>query len=915
MAPSFETTQIRFRLGHYAEIALDFDNTDGALSRLTPEHRTLVAHALFHTGDEIRTAAIVTRENHAGALIGVRARCELIAGLLHRKRGERTDADRRFVTSFQLAMDAADPALAAWASLQRFRLRAETEPTGALGVMLEEVRRQAALAADPHVSAYLHDSIALLETSIGRFDEARRHLKICTSLLDQDPNAWLEQVARINAFFIDFVESRYPDALHNLRLARRLMAVTGTRQKSLIDCNEGHVLMALGRFSAAVKRFRELGTSCVIPTALAAIDGLARAHLALDQLGECQHALTIFDQLATNNTSLAASFAVRWTPITRAKLLLRLGHYEEATTQIGLEIQRARALNDKLLIECLACLEAEAYSAAGGMAEAACRLADAGTGTLLSTPDRVGAYYRAVAIVLCHARSALYKSALARAEAIWNQQGNRCAMSEMRHALGKTPGQDCHRGSVRRITNQMTIVSHLGSACGLAHNGRLLGQELLHAIRELKCSSDAMIVDESKSNDHQRQGKWTTLSLGVDGTSCVALVCRIPEDPVKAVLLADILRIGQAAQALERSRQEARNKVAIWSGESVEPEGSGLFIAQEMQKLLRIANRIASSNVPVLITGETGTGKEVLARVIHTYSQRAKSPFLPFNCTATPREMLDSQLFGYRRGSFTGATEHFKGVIRAAAGGTLFLDEIGETSLEVQPKLLRFLEASEVHSIGETHPTIVDVRVIAATNAELDTLVAQGRFREDLFYRLNVLRLRVPPLRERRIEIPALAGHYLRKFALEGRKGDLRLAEETIEYLLLYRWPGNVRQLANEMRRVAALSEVGAVIMPEHLSPEIAASRRTIPPSERLLDPTEVVVRLDQPMPAAIGHLERAMIQYALKQAAGRLEETAARLGVSRKGLYLKRQRYGLDLSPEVAAVDPIAGDGDVVGA
>ena len=188
------------------------------------------------------------------------------------------------------------------------------------------------------------------------------------------------------------------------------------------------------------------------------------------------------------------------------------------------------------------------------------------------------------------------------------------------------------------------------------------------------------------------------------------------------------------------------------------------------------------------------------------------------------------------------------------------------------------------------------MRVIAATNANLDTLVAQGRFREDLFYRLNIVRLHVPPLRERRVEIPALANHYLRKFAQENHKGDLRLAEETMEYLVLYRWPGNVRQLANEMRRMAALAEKGAVLMPEHLSPEIAASRRTVPASERVLDPTEVVVRLDQPMLAA-RQSPRARDDPATRSTpyGGRMEETAAMLGISRKGLYLKRQRYGLD--------------------
>jgi DNA-binding NtrC family response regulator len=314
-----------------------------------------------------------------------------------------------------------------------------------------------------------------------------------------------------------------------------------------------------------------------------------------------------------------------------------------------------------------------------------------------------------------------------------------------------------------------------------------------------------------------------------------------------------------------------------------------------MQSLLATARRVAGTNVPVLITGETGTGKEVLARAVHGYSNRAKNTFLPFNCTSTPRDMLDSQLFGHRRGSFTGAIEHFQGVIRGAGGGTLFLDEIGDMALEVQPKLLRFLESGEVHPVGETQPVRADVRVIAATNANLNALVTEGRFREDLFYRLNIVHLHIPPLRERRIEIPALAHHYLEKYGAEYGKGNLRLAEETMEYLVLYQWPGNVRQLANEMRRMAALCEPGAVLMPEHLSSTIAASRRTIPASERTLEPIELVVRLDQPMAAATKHLERAMLQYALKECGGRMEETAARLGLSRKGLYLKRQRLGIE--------------------
>ena len=386
-----------------------------------------------------------------------------------------------------------------------------------------------------------------------------------------------------------------------------------------------------------------------------------------------------------------------------------------------------------------------------------------------------------------------------------------------------------------------------------------------------------------------------SLPLGDVQGKRVALVCEVPDDPIKAILLGDILRIGGAALALERSREEERRRAALWPEDPVEDQGGAIFLAEEMQTVLATARRIAATNVPVLITGETGTGKEVLARTIHACSPRAKSTFLPFNCTSTPRDMLDSQLFGHRRGAFTGAVDHFQGVIRGAGGGTLFLDEIGDTSLEVQPKLLRFLESNEVHPIGETQPSRVDVRVLVATNADLETLVSQGRFREDLFYRLNIVRLHLPPLRERRVEIPTLANHYLRKHAQEYGKGDLRLSEDAMEYLVLYRWPGNVRQLANEMRRLAALAEAGAVLMPEHLSPEIAASRRTIPASERVLEPTEVVVRLDQPMAAAVQHLEQALLQYAFKKCHGRIEDTAAMLGLSRKGLYLKRQRLGIE--------------------
>ena len=352
-----------------------------------------------------------------------------------------------------------------------------------------------------------------------------------------------------------------------------------------------------------------------------------------------------------------------------------------------------------------------------------------------------------------------------------------------------------------------------------------------------------------------------------------------------------IRKLVDTAVTLDTFRRDEKQRTALWPADTLETDG-GLWVSEQMTELLSIARRIAPSDITVLLTGETGTGKEVLARAIHRASGRAARPFVPFNCTAVPRDMLESQLFGYRKGAFTGANEAFDGVIRAAAGGTLFLDEIAEIGPELQPKLLRFLETHEVHGLGEAQPVKVDVRVIAATNADLDALVADGRFREDLFYRLNVVRLRLPPLRERREEIPSLVEHYLRRAADEQKKGRLTLDEETLEYLVLYAWPGNVRQLVNEMNRIVAYADPDSTVTPALLSPEIQTSRKTIrvQPGEA----PEINVRLDQPLNDAIEMIERMMVLRALERAHGNYENAAKLLGISRKGLFLKRRRWGM---------------------
>jgi DNA-binding NtrC family response regulator len=321
-------------------------------------------------------------------------------------------------------------------------------------------------------------------------------------------------------------------------------------------------------------------------------------------------------------------------------------------------------------------------------------------------------------------------------------------------------------------------------------------------------------------------------------------------------------------------------------------DGLGFVCAgRAMAQVLEQIHKIRSSNATVLITGESGTGKELVARAVHAESERCHGAFLPFNCASVPRETIESQLFGYRKGSFTGAVADYEGVIRAASGGTLFLDEIGDLPLELQPKLLRFLQEGEIHPLGESRPVGVDVRVIAATNADLEQEVAAGRFREDLFYRLNVIRLSVPPLRERKEEIPALLSHYLELYQLEAGKCGIELTGEAADLLTVYDWPGNVRQLCNELRRIVAYAEPGELVTTESLSPEVAGGKHDINEESARANPSPVIAPTEQTLAEATAELERQMIRTALQSSAGNVARAAKSLGLSRAGLYLKLNR------------------------
>jgi hydrogenase-4 transcriptional activator len=311
-----------------------------------------------------------------------------------------------------------------------------------------------------------------------------------------------------------------------------------------------------------------------------------------------------------------------------------------------------------------------------------------------------------------------------------------------------------------------------------------------------------------------------------------------------------------------------------------------------MTRVVEQIQRLQGNDLTVLVTGESGTGKELVARAIHLGSPRSGGMFLPFNCTTTTRELADSQLFGHRRGAFTGAVNDQAGLIRSAAGGSLFLDEIGDLPLEVQPKLLRFLEQGEIMPIGDTRPQRVDVRVIAATNADLEQRVAEGRFREDLYYRLTVIRIHVPPLRERREEIPHLCALFLRDACERLGRPDVQLSAEALDVFSQHWWPGNVRQLRNEIQRAVALSGPDGLVGAEHLSPGFAAMTDRVPETGY---PGVSVRTSDMPLDAAVAQLEREMIRSGLERSTGNVSETARLLGLTRRGLYLKMKRLGLD--------------------
>jgi DNA-binding NtrC family response regulator len=351
-------------------------------------------------------------------------------------------------------------------------------------------------------------------------------------------------------------------------------------------------------------------------------------------------------------------------------------------------------------------------------------------------------------------------------------------------------------------------------------------------------------------------------------------------------------------QTIKHTRLEQENAALREALRTRFSFGSLIGKAEIMRRVFELVAQVAKSRATILVHGESGTGKELISHAIHTHSPRADGPFVAVNTGAIPVDLLESRLFGHIRGAFTGATQNQKGCFDRANGGTLFLDEVGTLGLETQAKLLRVIQEREFMPLGSTDTIHVDVRIVAATNVDLEESVAKGEFREDLYYRLNVIQINLPPLRERREDIPLLIEHFFTKYCLENerylndrKESELRFAADALHLLLDHKWPGNVRELENVVERAVVLATGPEV--PMEMLPESLLSSNGI---RRLHLPTDVKPAEGASLPEIVEEFERRLITQELEKAGWNQTECARRLRVALSTLNQKIQRLDIDI-------------------
>jgi DNA-binding NtrC family response regulator len=440
--------------------------------------------------------------------------------------------------------------------------------------------------------------------------------------------------------------------------------------------------------------------------------------------------------------------------------------------------------------------------------------------------------------------------------------------------------RDLMQMELPRLGHEVTVCPDGGSALRALEKGSydaalldlkmpgMTGIEVLGKIRQLNPETQVVILTGHATVDTAVQ------ALRLGAFDYLTKPCKWAELEVILNRVAERRALSNKASALE-----TRLKAA---------EGTPTLIGEtpSMQAVKRLIDTIAPTDASVMILGETGTGKELIARNLHDKSQRSGQSFIPVNCGALPENLVESELFGHRRGAFTGADTHRKGLFEVANGGTLFLDEVGELDKSVQVKLLRFLESGEIRRVGENDPFRVDVRVLCATNRDLRDMIATDQFREDLFFRINTFEIPLPPLRERKPDIPLLAQHMLTRFSSRRSGVGSTLTPAAIEMLMSHEWPGNIRELANAIERATILAG-GGPIGPEHLPTQVPARRPQ--PGSSMGSPAVAGPHFQVPEGSpTLRDIEMKYIQMILEKHNGNKPAASKELGISLKTLYNK---------------------------
>lgn len=863
--------------------------------------RILRGELLYKLGDIEQASSLLESTAGVATLSPIlKSRCYNNLGVIARYKHDLHSSIGLQEQALRTALNSNETGQVARVQLDLLTTRAELFGPANLGTLPSEVKTSVLRDGDPHLFACLHMRFGEVEMRRGALEIAERHFDLALEGHARDRNFWIDGNTHTFKTCIALLRHDFDRAVAYCDRALDAAQVSGHKlTETAALSNKGLAYILSGKPEEAfeyILRARD-ADSGIGRNWFGMTENLAQIALARGDLAETARLLDSLEKAAPMRALETGSWNQLACGVTRVKLLLRLDRPED-----GLRLSRAYALtarsrSDRLLVVSFGVLEAdcllaldrhtEAVDALFRCAELDPRISLATTGELLRAQARA-----AFAVGLDVVAAALTD----RAKRIQSGFGLDASSGRV---LPTHRTDDAAAGPLSLRLGYLRSAEAVSSIVSFGSRSDLLAAEAFSLFRDAAVTKTLSLIRKRNDQqeviqgdhvlDHPSDNDIIDIDCGTYGNDQFQVRVHLLRDFVSQSFASALRGLVSASLQLDELRREQLRRTSVWPPDN-EVLGDSVFLSPKMRETRDQALRAARSDLNVLITGETGVGKEVIARMMHGASKRASKRFEPIVCAAVPRELFEGHLFGHRRGAFTGAIADSPGVIRANEGGTIFLDEIGELSLEEQVKLLRLLDAKEVHPLGSPQAIHVDVRIIAATNANLHELIEQRKFRSDLFHRLNAVPVRIPPLRERREEIAPLMRFYLEQFCKQGGRLLLSISDEASKYLMFYGWPGNIRELKNEMERLAGLVDEDTV-HPQDLKPEIIAQDKS---NDLDLGSDVCVVRLDQKLRDGIDQFAKQAIVHALQRNDGNLDKTAKALGLTRKGLYNKRLRYSL---------------------